>query len=475
MSWFTDRRIQIILILVQLIVCVPFINSFSIDLDEPFSVFWAQQDLMPTLEFFSTGNNPPLHNILLHFWMKLFGNSPEAVRSLSLLFSLLTIPVLYQFAKKVLDKPFAVVVCSFFIFSTFNHYHALEARNYSLMVLLAALIFKDLYSLVLEDSKMFWRLAIWNGLMLYNHYLGFYIIGCEILIFFLFAKHLNLKKIIYFGSSLLITALLYLPSLITFFKRLSDFANSGTWVAEPHPTELYGNIVRFLNGRETVILLVIVAVALTACMAMNVKGRLIRLITDKRYLFVFATFLVLYVGMYIFSIQIQPIFLDRYLLYTTPFLFLSLGIVYKILAADLEYTVFALVPVLPMALSCQYLPNNNRDADVMAAWVQDRQLQNRMVYLAPGYYDVTFLYYYDREFFGTYQENRDNPTDDFQALYGKDQLIVDTLAQQIFFVDAVSEAMYPGNGIKDSLESHFNLVAQKEFKGGHVIYEFSND
>ncbi|MEZ4924052.1 MAG: glycosyltransferase family 39 protein [Crocinitomicaceae bacterium] len=475
MDWFTDRRIQAILVLVQLSLCLPFINSFSIDLDEPFSVYWAQLDLKETLAFFAEGNNPPLHNILLHYWEKMFGIGPVSVRSLSLLFSVLTIPVLYALGKKLLNKPYAVIACGLFIFSTFNHYHAIEARMYSLMTLLAVLIFYELYLLIFENTKGFWRLALWNALMLYTHYLGFFIIGCELLVFLLFTKHLDRKKLIYFSVSLLITALLYLPSLITFFKRFSDFASSGTWVAEPHWTELYGNVVRFLNGKEAVIMLIGVAVFFVFLWIFGRRQAIGALLRKKELLFLVSIFAIPYLGMYIFSIVVQPVFLDRYLLYTTPFLYLFIAAIFYLLSTDVANKYFLILIIAPLMVYCQYKPDNNRDADVMANWVNEQLTGNDMVYLAPGYYDLTFVYYFDRELFSDYENRREDTTDNFQWLYHKDALQIDPNIDQVFFVDAHSEDWYPENGIKDSLSLRFNLVDQKEFKGGHIIYRFLND
>ena len=133
------------LIIIQLVVCLPFITSFPIALDEPFSIFWAQQDLSEMSTLFKTENNPPLHFVLLHFWIKLFGISAFAVRSLSLVFSLISVAILFKLALKFLSKEISIFVVLLFITSSFNHFHALEARTYSLVVLLFMLILYDLF------------------------------------------------------------------------------------------------------------------------------------------------------------------------------------------------------------------------------------------------------------------------------------------------------------------------------------------
>jgi uncharacterized membrane protein len=121
-----------ILILIKTCISLPFINSNPIDLDEPFSIFNAQLDLNELFQLFKHENNPPLHFFILHFWEKLFGISPVAARSLSLLFSLLTIPILFNIGKNFISKKAGIFACILFIFSDFHQYYGLEARTYSL-------------------------------------------------------------------------------------------------------------------------------------------------------------------------------------------------------------------------------------------------------------------------------------------------------------------------------------------------------
>jgi len=105
-----DYKIIIGLIALQLLVTLPFISSAPISIDEPFSIFYAQQDIEDMMGVFMNENNPPLHFVLLHYWINLFGISPGSVRSLSLLFSVLTIPILFQFGKKILNKKFSILL-----------------------------------------------------------------------------------------------------------------------------------------------------------------------------------------------------------------------------------------------------------------------------------------------------------------------------------------------------------------------------
>ena len=46
----------------------------------------------------------PLYFFILHFWMKIFGDSEISIRSLSLIFGVATIPMVYLVANKITTK-----------------------------------------------------------------------------------------------------------------------------------------------------------------------------------------------------------------------------------------------------------------------------------------------------------------------------------------------------------------------------------
>lgn len=470
-----DYKIIVALIILQLLVTLPFISSAAISIDEPFSIFYAQQDIEFFLPFLSQGNNPPLHFVVLHYWISLFGISPLSVRSLSLVFSILTIPALYNFGKKILNKNFSIVLVCFMIFSTFNHYHALEARVYSLMVLLTVLIFNEIYNLIFRKEFGFVKLAFWNVLLMYSHYLGGIIVVVEVIVLGVFFFKLTKRKVLHFVYSGIISLILYAPALIFLIERVSDFSKNGTWVAKPQVSELYGNIVRFFNAKFSVLLMgLVVLVVVIYNRKLIIKDRCKGVFTQE-YIFVFLIFGLPYFGMYLFSILKQPIFIDRYILFTTPFLFLSFLILVKYVLFEKKANLVLLFVVLPMAVFCKFVPDTDRDPDEIAEFVNDFKTDNVEVLICPPFYDLTFKYHFDQEGFKEYKNV--NLMQNIHSIYSISQPMMDSLLKSngsVFFVDAKSKFLFPENTILEDLKSNFQLDRQEEFKGGYKVYQFSN-
>ena len=84
---------------------------------------------------------PPLYEILLHFWLKLFGKSEFAQRSLSALCGVCSAYVLYLLAKLLFDS-WAGIIAMFFGILSFSWFLCFrQNRCYGLFILLVLLSF----------------------------------------------------------------------------------------------------------------------------------------------------------------------------------------------------------------------------------------------------------------------------------------------------------------------------------------------
>jgi mannosyltransferase len=107
--------------------------------DEGNSVALAQAGLAEIAARTALDIHPPLYYWLLHFWMRLFGQSEVAVRSLSAVVAVLLVAVIYKVGTRLFDRRAGLIAALIAAVSPFQVYYAQEARMYALLALLGAL------------------------------------------------------------------------------------------------------------------------------------------------------------------------------------------------------------------------------------------------------------------------------------------------------------------------------------------------
>lgn len=126
-------------VVIALGVCFRLYTPSALWLDEAISVDIARLPLARLPEALRHDGAPPLYYLLLHGWVRLFGTGGVAVRSLSGLLSVLTLPLMWATARRLGGPALTVVATIVLASSPFAIYFATEARMYSLAMLLAVL------------------------------------------------------------------------------------------------------------------------------------------------------------------------------------------------------------------------------------------------------------------------------------------------------------------------------------------------
>lgn len=127
-----DERLWILLLTIfAFALRLWFATTSSLWLDEAFSVVESAKPLHHILTL--GDNTPPLYYLVLHGWMSIFGTSALGVRSLSVVFGALLVPIVWRFA----GLQAAALVA---VWPSLIEYGA-QTRTYSLFVLAAALHF----------------------------------------------------------------------------------------------------------------------------------------------------------------------------------------------------------------------------------------------------------------------------------------------------------------------------------------------
>lgn len=107
-------------------------------LDEALTVNIARLPLHQMHGALERDGAPPLYYWLLHFWMKFFGTSDVALRSLSGLLSVLTLPVAWIVGRRLGGRTVAWAALLLLASAPFAIYYATEVRMYALVIFLTA-------------------------------------------------------------------------------------------------------------------------------------------------------------------------------------------------------------------------------------------------------------------------------------------------------------------------------------------------
>ena len=115
-------------------------SSRSLWLDEAFSANIARLGVSGILDALKADSHPPLYYLLLAGWTRLWGESEIALRSLSGIFYLMTIPIIYAIVRASgCDGRTAGIGTLLFLIAKPAIAHAQNVRMYSLLALMCAL------------------------------------------------------------------------------------------------------------------------------------------------------------------------------------------------------------------------------------------------------------------------------------------------------------------------------------------------
>lgn len=259
--------------------------------DEAFSILVAER---PLSFFFGTLTfEPPVYYILLHVWMKFFGNSEIAARSLSFLAFALSTIVVIVWAEKLFKKHFlSWLLPLLFFFNPMLLYYAFEVRAYGWYVLFSVL------SMYTYTQKK------WHWYILYT-VLGFYTHTYFIFIPFVQFLHSMLTKRVW--KPFFTVFLFILPWLVKVVLESTRLKSSWYFPVDFHLTKsVLGNMYVGYEGtpwylwQYTAILSVVLTI----------------LFLYARQLF-FTMMVFVPLGIILAVSLVKPLFVNRYLLPVT--------------------------------------------------------------------------------------------------------------------------------------------------------------
>src|SRR5438270_1282723 len=221
----SDRRAVALTVAVAVVVVVGvalrFLTSSHLWLDEALTVNIAKLPLSRIPAALRHDGSPPLYYLLLHWWIAAFGAGDIAVRALSAIFAIATLPLIWLAGQRLGGRRVAVAALVLLAASPFASRFATEARMYSLLGFLAVAGYLFLQRFMerrsLGDGA---GLAVVTGLLLLTHYWAIYLLATVSLMLIVRAWRLRDWKALAPLGAMAAGGVLFLPWLPGFAYQL---------------------------------------------------------------------------------------------------------------------------------------------------------------------------------------------------------------------------------------------------------------
>ena len=423
----SDKQFLVFLVLLNIILKLCYIQTNEVGGDEPFSIFHAQLPISNIIHILSKGNNPPLYEIFLHYWIQCFGISEIAVRMPSLIFS--TASAIFVFKIGIAFFPRYTAICSalFFTLANYNINLAQEARVYAMFGLFTAAAMFFFLKIIMEkyEIKNYWWLLVFDTLLIYCHYFGFFIIIIQILSIISIQEILK-KSFKQFLLFYIVLMVLYIPNIPTLWHQFFTSSSNGTWLGPPTGlVSLYDMLWRFSNAPVTTVLSILML--FFAILLFIYKNDY--LLISPKYKILLLWFLFPFLFMFGISFWI-PMFLDRYLVFVSIAYYLLLGLTISFLQNQFKYGYFfSILLLISFLLTCTPHIQKHRNLTICLKDIQKLKNDQTILAVWPKDFIFTFLYQYDRALFQKYISN--NFTDSLQS---------EMIHKNIYVIDDLSEA-----------------------------------
>lgn len=302
--------------------------------DDAFSVLLSERGLAAIASGTAADTMPPGYYVLLYAWIKLFGESPFAMRMLSVALSMLVVVFVYSIAARGFGERAGRSAAFFAALMPFQIYHAQELRMYTLLAAGGCIFLYGVLRLAFPDRMapgraknmpdggtenplrlpVQWRalalVALGTALALFAHNLAFATLVAANLYFLYrraWGKQLRLLGAQFLGALLFSPWLLYVPTQL-------EKIQSAFWTQQPAIVEVIQMILVFITYLPLPPWLIAVALFASVLVVVLVVWGLLKLkrreVLPALSLMIFFV-LVPPVVLFVLSYSMRPVFVPR--------------------------------------------------------------------------------------------------------------------------------------------------------------------
>ena len=226
----TRREILIVAAIVLLALGLRLVDltGESLWYDEAYSVWTSKMEIASLQTLWEWQIEFPLYYLLLHYWMRLFGDGEFSVRALGALTGALSVAPIYLLGKSLRGHRIGILAALLLAVNPYHVWYSQEVRMFSLAVLFAV---GSLYAYwrLLRGGTWGWRLVyvVLTGLAFHVHYYIGWLVLAENLLYLLRGPR---RLVVWIAGQLGIVVLAF-PAVVVFLTKLISH-NQWGWLAQ---------------------------------------------------------------------------------------------------------------------------------------------------------------------------------------------------------------------------------------------------
>lgn len=231
---------------------------------------------------FTAEPNPPLHNILMYYWVQIFGDSEFFFRFPSAIFGALSISLVYLIGKKYVSKEVGLLSAILIIGNPFYLYYSQEARAYSMFAFIA------LSSVYYFPSGFEWKdkrkYVLATLLVPWAHAYGVFLILAQNIYILIksYKRNLGIEEKIFLKTWIKFQSIIILIAstwYLAFILNSEKYLNRIKWIKPVTPIDVFDLFKSFLGSGEVIALLLLAMSFLLAIFAKRKNKHDLLLIT----------------------------------------------------------------------------------------------------------------------------------------------------------------------------------------------------
>lgn len=285
--------------------------------DEAWTSLISQLPYLDMLKTTAADFHPPGYYTVVELAYKFLPPTEIATRSISIIFYLLTLFMVFKLASFIRGKLFGILTAAVVAANPIFFTYAFEARNYTMFAFSAT---GSVYFLIELSKKFTWQRIIGfiliSALGIYTHYYMFFVLAGQGIYILLYDRQILLRMI----GAYFVVGILYLPWIPFLLGQLNSVAGD-YWIGGIDGRTHYEALLRILGGEHQNAVRPWLFGLSVGLILIGILQHILRHKFEKPYLLIWLWAIVPFIlasvpGLKIgeFSLPFRPIFFWRYLI-----------------------------------------------------------------------------------------------------------------------------------------------------------------